>query len=290
MLVLDGRAAAAAVLDNLKARGVELAAQGKRPPHLVAVLVGNDPASETYVGHKVKACARVGVRSTLVREAAALTEESLLQKLQGFNTAEDVDGILVQLPLPGHIRPERVIETIAVQKDVDGFHPVNLGRLAQGLPHLPPATPAGIQLLLAHYGIETSGLHAVVVGRSNIVGTPMSLLLSRNRAQGNATVTLAHSRTRNLSALTRTADLVVAAAGQPELFGAADIKPGAIVIDVGIHRKADPTKQQGYRLVGDVRYEEVAPIVQAITPVPGGVGPMTIAALLKNTFTAYERK
>jgi methylenetetrahydrofolate dehydrogenase (NADP+)/methenyltetrahydrofolate cyclohydrolase len=252
--------------------------------------VGNDPASETYVGHKVRACKVAGFESTLLRYDANITEADLLKRIGVLAQSESVDGILVQLPLPAHINENRVLEAIPFEKDVDGFHPTNAGLVMQGRPHLVAATPAGIMELLRHYNVETAGKHAVVVGRSNIVGTPVSVLLSRNAAPGNCTVTLCHSRTPHLSNFTRQADILVVAAGKPHLVGASDVKPGAVVIDVGIHRMEDASRKQGFRLVGDVKFDEVAPLASAITPVPGGVGPMTIAALLQNTYKAYQTR
>lgn len=290
MILLDGTATAAAIRNELKQAVAALAAQGRRAPHLAAVLVGQNPASVTYVSSKVKACNEAGYRSSLITYTPDVTEAALLQKLQALNADPDVDGILVQLPLPKHIAEHRVIETIVPEKDVDGFHPVNLGRLAQGQPALHPATPAGIIELLRRYNIQTAGKHAVVVGRSNIVGTPISLLLSRNNPTGNATVTICHTKTRDFTYHTRQADIIVMAAGQPQMLKADMVKAGAVVVDVGIHRVPDAGKKSGFRLCGDVDFDAVAPHCSYITPVPGGVGPMTIAILLRNTYAAYAQR
>jgi methylenetetrahydrofolate dehydrogenase (NADP+)/methenyltetrahydrofolate cyclohydrolase len=288
MLVLDGKLAAAAVKEVLKAETAELVKKGKPAPHLAAILVGNNGASETYVASKVKNCEETGFESTLIRLDAQTDEATLLRTIQSLNNNPDIDGILVQLPLPKHISEEKVIETIDPRKDVDGFHPSNIGRLVQGLPTFIPATPYGILLLLAHYNIDTKGKHAVVIGRSNIVGRPMSILLSSNIPQGNCTVTLCHSHTPNLKELCLQADIVVAALGKPEFVTAEMVKEGAVIIDVGITRVDDATAKKGFRIKGDVLYHEVAPKASAITPVPGGVGLMTIAGLLKNTLQAYQ--
>ncbi|WP_295236009.1 tetrahydrofolate dehydrogenase/cyclohydrolase catalytic domain-containing protein [Sediminibacterium sp.] len=288
MLVLDGKLAAAAVKEVLKAETAELVIKGKPAPHLAAILVGNNGASESYVASKVKNCEETGFESTLIRLPADTTETILLETIQSLNNNPDIDGILVQLPLPKHISEEKVIETIDPRKDVDGFHPSNIGRLVQGLPTFIPATPYGILLLLAHYNISTKGKHAVVIGRSNIVGRPMSILLSSNIPQGNCTVTLCHSHTPNLKELCLQADIVVAALGKPEFVTADMVKDGAVIIDVGITRVDDATAKKGFRIKGDVLYQDVAPKASAITPVPGGVGLMTIAGLLKNTLQAYQ--
>lgn len=288
MLVLDGKLAAAAVKEILKAETAELVTKGKPAPHLAAILVGNNGASETYVASKVKNCEETGFQSTLIRLAAETDEATLLATIQSLNNNPDIDGILVQLPLPKHISEEKVIEAIDPRKDVDGFHPSNIGRLVQGLPTFIPATPYGILLLLAHYNISTKGKHAVVIGRSNIVGRPMSILLSSNIPQGNCTVTLCHSHTPNLKELCLQADIVVAALGKPEFVTADMVKEGAVIIDVGITRVEDATAKKGFRIKGDVLYNDVAPKASAITPVPGGVGLMTIAGLLKNTLQAYQ--
>jgi methylenetetrahydrofolate dehydrogenase (NADP+)/methenyltetrahydrofolate cyclohydrolase len=290
MELLDGRVAAQAIKDRLTLKVAGLKAEGRKTPHLAAVLVGNNGASETYVASKVKACAEIGYRSTLVRLDDTISENRLLTVIEELNNDVDVDGILVQLPLPKHISDEKVINTIHPSKDVDGFHPQNLGKLVAGQPSFISATPHGILLLLEHYKIDTRGMHAVVVGRSNIVGRPMSILLSANTNPGNCTVTLCHSQTRNLAELCLQADLIVAALGRPEFVTASMVKRGAVVIDVGITRVADASKKSGFALKGDVKFDEVAPLCSYITPVPGGVGPMTIAALMKNTFSACEER
>ncbi|HXB09712.1 MAG TPA: bifunctional methylenetetrahydrofolate dehydrogenase/methenyltetrahydrofolate cyclohydrolase FolD [Puia sp.] len=290
MELLDGKIASKAIKDALTLKVAQLVAEGKKIPHLAAVLIGNNGASETYVGAKVKACAEIGFRSTLVRLEDTLSENRLLTVIDELNNDPDVDGILVQLPLPKHISDEKVINSIHPSKDVDGFHPENVGRLVQGLPSYIPATPHGILLLLEHYKIDTRGMHAVVIGRSNIVGRPMSILLSANSNTGNCTVTICHSQTRNIGEYCRQADIIVAALGRPEFITASMIKRGAIVIDVGITRVPDSTKKSGFALKGDVKFDEVAPLCRYITPVPGGVGPMTIAALMKNTLAACEER
>ncbi len=290
MEILDGKKAAQSIKDELKLDVAQLSAEGKKVPHLAAILVGNNGASETYVAAKVKACEEVGFRSTLIRFEADVPAVKLLEKVEELNNDPDVDGILVQLPLPRHIKESDVINTIDPDKDVDGFHPVNIGKMVQGLPAFVPATPHGIMLLLEHYKIETKGKHAVVVGRSNIVGRPMSILLSSNSNPGNCTVTLCHSHTHNLKELCREADIIVAALGKAEFVTADMVKDGAVVIDVGITRVEDSSKKSGFKLKGDVQYETVAPKCSWITPVPGGVGPMTIAALLKNTFLSCKMK
>jgi methylenetetrahydrofolate dehydrogenase (NADP+)/methenyltetrahydrofolate cyclohydrolase len=290
MQILDGKLVAQAVKNELKLKTDALKAQGKKTPHLAAVLVGNNGASETYVASKVKTCAEIGYQSTLIRFEATIDEQVLLQKIQELNEDDDIDGILVQLPLPKQISEEKVINTIAAQKDVDGFHPANIGKMIQGQPAYIPATPYGILLLLEHYKIETKGKHAVVIGRSNIVGRPISILLSQNTATGNCTVTLCHSHTRNLKEICLQADIIVAALGKPEFLTADMVKDGAVVIDVGITRVEDKTKKKGYAIKGDVQYDTVAPKCSYITPVPGGVGAMTIAALMQNTYLAATQK
>lgn len=268
----------------------QLAAQGKQVPHLVAILVGNNGASETYVASKVKACQEVGFKSTLIRLEEDIYSLKLLDIISDLNKDPDVDGILVQLPLPGHISAEEVINSIDPNKDVDGFHPNNVGRMVLGHSSFIPATPYGIMLLLEHYKIETKGKHAVVVGRSNIVGRPMSILLSGNSNPGNCTVTICHSHTKNIKEFCLEADIIIAALGKPGFITADMVKEGAVLIDVGITRVADASKKSGYRISGDVDFENVAPKCSFITPVPGGVGPMTIAALMKNTFKACALK
>ncbi|MBW0178644.1 bifunctional 5,10-methylenetetrahydrofolate dehydrogenase/5,10-methenyltetrahydrofolate cyclohydrolase [Sediminibacterium sp.] len=290
MLVLDGKIAAAAVKESLKVKTAALAANGKRKPHLAAILVGNNGASETYVASKVKNCEETGLESTLIRLEENISESVLLQTITSLNLDPAIDGILVQLPLPKQISEQKVIETIDPAKDVDGFHPVNVGKLVQGLSTFIPATPYGIMLMLEHFNIPTKGKHAVVIGRSNIVGRPMSILLSSNLKQGNCTVTICHSHTPNLKELCLQADIIVAALGKPGFVTADMVKQGAVIIDVGITRVEDSTAKKGFRIKGDVAYEEVATKASAITPVPGGVGLMTIAGLLKNTMQAYEER
>ncbi len=284
--LLDGKRCSEALKKDIAKAAADVKAARGKAPHLAAVLVGDDGASKTYVEAKVKACETVGFRSTLIRLPETITEDDLLHRIEGLNRDKDLDGFIVQLPLPSHIDPERVTLAIDPRKDVDGFHPENVGKMVLGLPCFLPATPAGICELLKYYSIETAGKHCVVVGRSNIVGTPMSVLLSRNAYPGNCTVTLAHSRTKDLPSITRQADLLVVAIGKPEFITADMVKPGAVVIDVGIHRIPDASKKSGFRLVGDVREEEVRAVCSSITPVPGGVGPMTITSLLLNTLKA----
>ena len=288
MQLLDGRVVSAAIQEELKQK-ISLLPTGKAP-HLAAILVGNDPASETYVNSKVKNCHETGITSSLFRMDESTTEEEVLKKIEELNQQPDINGILVQLPLPKHISEQNVINAISPLKDVDGFHPVNVGNMVLGFPGFISATPLGIMLMLKHYKIETSGKNVVVIGRSNIVGTPMSLLLSRNNDFGNATVTLCHSRTKNLKEICANADIIVAAIGRPKFVTEDMVKPGAVVIDVGINRVEDSTKKKGYALKGDVDFENVSPKTSYITPVPGGVGLMTIAALLNNTFEAFERQ
>lgn len=290
MQILNGKEASAAIKASLKLDVAQLATEGRKIPHLVAILVGTNGASETYVAAKVKACEEVGFKSTLIRFEESVTSFKLLDTIRELNTDPDVDGILVQLPLPAHISAEEVINSIDPAKDVDGFHPTTIGRMVLGQPTFIPATPYGILLLLEHYKINTKGMHAVVVGRSHIVGRPLSILLSTPGTPGNCTVTVCHSHTRNLKEICAMGDIVVAALGKPEFVKADMVKEGAIVIDVGITRVDDPTKKSGFKLLGDVAYDEVAPKCSWITPVPGGVGPMTIAALLKNTYKACAMK
>jgi methylenetetrahydrofolate dehydrogenase (NADP+)/methenyltetrahydrofolate cyclohydrolase len=288
MLVLDGKIAAAAVKATLLEQTQALKVAGKRMPHLAAILLGNNGASETYVASKVKNCEETGFGSSLYRMDADVEETILLAKIAELNQDPNCDGILVQLPLPKHIKESKVIEAIDPAKDVDGFHPVNVGRLVQGLNTFIPATPYGIILMLEHFNIETKGKNAVVIGRSNIVGRPMSILLSSNIAQGNCTVTICHSHTKNLKEICLGADIIVAALGVPNFLTGDMIKPGAVIIDVGITRVEDATAKKGFRIKGDVHYEEACLKASAITPVPGGVGLMTIAGLLKNTMKAYQ--
>ncbi|MBP9739164.1 MAG: bifunctional 5,10-methylenetetrahydrofolate dehydrogenase/5,10-methenyltetrahydrofolate cyclohydrolase [Chitinophagaceae bacterium] len=290
MIILDGKTAAATVKASLQKEVQAIVQQGKRAPHLAAILVGNNGASETYVASKAKNCEEVGFDSTLIRLNENVSEQELLSKILELNQNDLIDGILVQLPLPKHISEAKIIETIDSNKDVDGFHPINAGKLVQGLPSFIPATPYGIMLLLEHFNIDTKGKHAVVIGRSNIVGRPMSILLSSNLPKGNCTVTLCHSHTLNLNEICLQADILVAALGKPQFVKQNMVKPGAIVIDVGITRVDDETAKRGFRIKGDVAFNEVAPLTSAITPVPGGVGLMTIAGLLKNTLQAYKQK
>ncbi len=290
MQILDGNLAAKAIKEELKLKVAQLVTEGKKVPHLAAVLVGNNGASETYVGSKVKTCEEIGFKSTLIRLEDTISEFKLLNVIEELNNDMDIDGILVQLPLPKHISDEKVINAIHPSKDVDGFHPVSIGRLVQGLPSFVPATPHGIMLMLKHYKIDTKGLHAVVIGRSNIVGRPMSILLSGNSNPGNCTVTICHSHTRNLKEICLQGDIIVAALGKPGFVKGDMVKPGAIVIDVGITRVDDATKKKGYAIKGDVSFDEVAPHASYITPVPGGVGPMTIAALMNNTYRACRER
>ncbi|MGZ8509396.1 MAG: bifunctional 5,10-methylenetetrahydrofolate dehydrogenase/5,10-methenyltetrahydrofolate cyclohydrolase [Chitinophagaceae bacterium] len=290
MQILDGKKAAQAIKDDLRIDVAQRANEGKKIPHLAAILVGNNGASETYVSAKVKACEETGFKSTLIRFEEGISENKLLERIEELNINTDIDGILVQLPLPKHISDENVINTISPDKDVDGFHPVNIGRMVQGLPTFIPATPYGIMLLLQHYRIETKGKHAIVIGRSNIVGRPMSILLSGNSNPGNCTVTICHSQTKNLEEICLQGDIIVAALGRPGFVTAGMVKNGAIVIDVGITRSEDKTRKSGFKLKGDVDFDAVAPKSSWITPVPGGVGPMTIAALMKNTFLSCTIK
>lgn len=290
MLLLDGKIASQAVKEHIKQQVDELIARGKRRPHLAAILVGTNGASETYVASKIKTCAEIGFESSLVRLDSTIEEAILLQKIAELNDDEAIDGILVQLPLPKQINEQKVIEAIHPSKDVDGFHPISVGKLVQGLQTFVPATPYGIMLMLEHFNIDTKGKHAVVVGRSNIVGRPMSILLSGNTKYGNCTVTICHSHTKNLQEICLQADILVAALGRPEFVKADMVKEGAIIIDVGITRVEDATAKKGFRLKGDVAFTEVAEKASAITPVPGGVGLMTIAGLLKNTLQAYEAR
>ena len=287
MIILDGKIASQSIKEQLKTEVSAIINTGKRPPHLAAILVGNNGASETYVASKVKNCKEIGFASTLIRFEDTVEEAKLLETIHQLNNNKTVDGILVQLPLPKHISEQKVIEAINPKKDVDGFHPVNVGKLVQGLQTFISATPYGIMLMLEHFNIETKGKHAVVIGRSNIVGRPMSILLSSNIKKGNCTVTICHSHAPNLSEICLQADIIVAALGKPEFVKANMVKQGAIVIDVGITRVADATAKKGFKLKGDVAYAEVSPKTFAITPVPGGVGLMTTAGLLKNTLQAY---
>ena len=288
--ILDGKLISQQIQDELLLEVNVIKANGDKIPHLAAILVGNDGASETYVTAKVKACEKVGFTSTLVRLTENTTELELLKKITELNSDKNIDGYIVQLPLPKHINEHKIVEAIAPEKDVDGFHPQNVGRMALNLPTYLPATPYGIMQLLERYKIDTTGKHCVVIGRSPIVGSPMSILMARNTVPGNCTVTLCHSRTANLKEFTQKADIIIIALGKPEFLTGDMVKEGVIVIDVGITRiKSDKTKT-GFKLVGDVNYDEVAPKASFITPVPGGVGPMTIASLLINTLKASRKE
>ena len=290
MPLLNGKTLAETIKQEIAEEVAELVASGGKKPHLAAVLVGSDGASQTYVNSKVQSCERVGFSSTLLRYDADITESDLLDVIHGLNQDDDIDGFIVQLPLPKHISDTAVLEAIDPRKDVDGFHPVNVGRMVLGMPAYLPATPFGIMTMLERYGVETRGAHCVVLGRSNIVGTPMSILLSRNSNPGNCTVTLCHSRTRNVAELCLQADIIVAALGIPNFLKADMVREGAVVIDVGITRVPDETRKSGYRLIGDVDFDAVAPKCSWITPVPGGVGPMTVTSLLLNTLQAAKRE
>lgn len=289
MQLIDGKKIASEIKKELAAKSAAIIDRGDRAPHLVAVLVGDDGASQTYVNSKEKACTEVGFTSTIYRLEADTTEAKLLEIISFLNNDDEVDGFIVQLPLPAHINVQKVISHISPLKDVDGFHPVSLGRMMLSEPGFLPATPYGIMQLLERSQIETSGKHCVVLGRSNIVGTPLSVMLSRKASPGNCTVTLCHTGTKNLKEIAATADILIAAMGQPEIVTADMVKEGAVVIDVGIHRIPD-TSEKGYHIVGDVNFDQVAPKCSFITPVPGGVGPMTIVSLLMNTFKAYNKE
>lgn len=289
-ILLDGKAVSERIKLEIADIVKERVAKGGKQPHLAAILVGNDGASQTYVGHKERSCAQVGFKSTIVRMDENTTEEELIKTIEEINNNSDIDGLIVQLPIPKHINETKVLETIAPEKDVDGFHPYNVGKMMLGLPTFLPATPFGIMMLLEEYNIPTQGKHCVVLGRSNIVGRPMTNLLSRKGKYGDCTVTICHSRTNDISYHTKQADIIIAAIGQPEFLKAEMVKEGAVVIDVGITRVTDSSKKSGFRLVGDVEYSGVAPKCSYITPVPGGVGPMTIVSLLKNTLLASEGK
>jgi methylenetetrahydrofolate dehydrogenase (NADP+)/methenyltetrahydrofolate cyclohydrolase len=284
--ILDGKATSAAIKEDLKQKVEAMVAEGKRPPHLAAILVGNNPASKAYVGNKIKFCAEVGYKSTLKEYADDISEADLLAEIEKLNNDPDVDGYIVQLPLPKHISEDRVIETVDPDKDVDGFHVQNVGKMVAGLPTYLPATPFGITKIMEHYNLSAEGKNVVIIGRSHIVGRPMSVLLSQARPYGNGTVTVCHSRTKNLKELCQAADIIVAAIGRPNFVTADMIKEGAIIIDVGINRVEDATRKRGYRLVGDVDFEALEPKASYITPVPGGVGPMTIVGLMLNTYQA----
>lgn len=288
--LIDGKATANKVKKKIADEVAKMIDNDEKAPHLAAVLVGADPASEFYVKSKEKACKSVGITSSIYKHSAKTTENELLEIIDFLNNDPDVDGFIVQLPLPDHINVDRVINKIDPAKDVDGFHPMNIGKMVLGAPTYLPATPAGIMMLIKEYKIETSGKNIVVLGRSNIVGTPMSIMLSRKSYPGDATVTLCHSRTQNLNEVIAQADIIIAAIGQPEFVKANMVKEGAVVIDVGIHRVDDKTKEKGYRITGDVDFNEVSKKASLITPVPGGVGVMTIAALLENTLKSAKKE
>ena len=285
--ILDGKQAAQEIKEELKQMVEDSLAQGGKKPHLAAVLVGDDGASQTYVNAKGKACEASGFDSTTLRFSSDISEQALLEEIEKLNNDADIDGFIIQLPLPLHINEDKVLKAVSPDKDVDGFHPQNVGKMTLNLPTYLPATPYGVMMLLEKNNIDLTGKHCVVIGRSNIVGTPMSLLMLK---KGNATVTITHSKTKNLAEVCRTADVLVAAIGKPKFVTQDMVKEGAIVVDVGIHRIEDSTKKSGFRLVGDVAFDEVAPKCSWITPVPGGVGPMTIAGLMKNTFLAAQEK
>lgn len=287
--LLDGKKIAAEIKKEIAAEVAEMVASGKRAPHLVAILVGEDGASETYVNSKAKNCAEVGFNSTVMRFDASIKEDFLLEKIREINNDDSIDGLIVQLPLPDHISVTKVVETIDHKKDVDGFHPINIGRMNKNLPCYISATPNGIMMLLERYKIETTGKHCVVIGRSNIVGSPMSILMALNADPGNATVTLCHSRTPNIESFTKQADILIVAIGKKNFLTADMVKEGAVVIDVGMNRELSDKTKSGYKLFGDVDFENVSKKASWITPVPGGVGLMTIVSLLKNTLAAAKK-
>jgi len=290
MILLDGKITSNQIKDEIEESVKKRKSERKKIPHLAAVLVGSDGASMTYVNSKVKACERIGFKSTLIKHDDDISEETLLSEIEKLNNNDDVDGFIVQLPLPKQIDEQKVIMAVDPEKDVDGFHPVNVGKMTLDLPAFISATPYGILELLKRYKVEVSGKHVVVIGRSHIVGRPMSILLSQKRAVGNATVTVVHSRTKNLKEFTQNADIIVAALGMPEFLTGEMVKDDVVIIDVGITRVDDPSRPRGYRLAGDVHFESVSKKASYITPVPGGVGPMTIAMLLKNTLLACQNK
>jgi methylenetetrahydrofolate dehydrogenase (NADP+) / methenyltetrahydrofolate cyclohydrolase len=290
MELIDGKKISQQIQEEIAAEVKAFVAKGGKTPHLAAVLVGNDGGSETYVASKIKTCEKVGFRSTLIRHDSAVTELELLRTVDQLNTDPDIDGFIVQLPLPKHINEQKIIEAVNPEKDVDGFHPINVGRMVLNLPAYISATPYGIVQLLKSYNIETSGKHCVVIGRSNIVGSPMSILMAKNSVPGNCTVTLCHSKTKDIKSFTLAADIIICALGKPEFLTADMVKQGAIVIDVGTTRVPSSETKSGFKLKGDVKFDEVAPKCSYITPVPGGVGPMTIASLLKNTLLAAKRE
>ncbi len=290
MTIIDGKLISGQVKAELKQEVDSIRSAGGKIPHLAAILIGDNGASETYVASKIRSCEEIGFKSTLVRRDRSTTEEEVLAIIDTLNRDEDIDGFIVQLPLPDHINVDKVIEAIDPKKDVDGFHPINVGRMAKGLPAYVSATPFGVLELIKRYNIQTSGMHCVVVGRSQIVGLPMSLLMERNAYPGNSTVTLAHSKTRNIKEICLQADILIAALGKPGFITADMVKEGAVVIDVGLTRVADPSRKSGFALKGDVAFDEVAPKASYITPVPGGVGLMTVAALMYNTLLACKKE
>jgi methylenetetrahydrofolate dehydrogenase (NADP+)/methenyltetrahydrofolate cyclohydrolase len=290
MQLLDGKAISSQIKSEIKAEVEQWVATGGKKPHLAAILVGQDGASETYVASKIRSCEEIGFTSTLLRFEADITEAQLLEAVESLNSDPDVDGFIVQLPLPKHISENTVMEAVNPAKDVDGFHPINVGRMCKGLPAYISATPFGILEMLVRAGIETSGKHCVVIGRSQIVGLPMSILMQRNTYPGNATVTITHSKTQNLKEICQSADILIVALGRPEFVKADYVKEGAVVVDVGITRVADATKKSGFSIKGDVDFNDVAPKAGFITPVPGGVGLMTICGLLTNTFKAARKE
>lgn len=289
MQLIDGKAVAAQIKKEIAGEVAQIRAEGRKVPHLAAILVGHDGGSETYVASKVRTCEEVGFKSSLIRYEEDVTEAELLKKVDELNNDPDIDGFIVQLPLPKHISEQKVIEAIDYRKDVDGFHPINVGRMSIGLPCFVSATPAGILELLKRYGIETQGKHCVVLGRSNIVGKPMATLMMQKAYPGDCTVTVCHSRSKNLKEMCRTADIIIVALGVPEFLKADMVKPGAVVIDVGTTRLPSSVTKSGFKLTGDVKFDEVSPLCSYITPVPGGVGPMTIISLMRNTLLAGKK-
>jgi methylenetetrahydrofolate dehydrogenase (NADP+)/methenyltetrahydrofolate cyclohydrolase len=290
MILLDGKKLSEEILNEITEEVKTIKAKGGKVPHLAAIIVGSDGASETYVNNKVKSCERVGFKSTHVKLPENTTEQELLEHVKAINNNPDIDGLIVQLPLPKHLSADKITNTIVPEKDVDGFHPSNVGRMALGLPSYISATPNGVLEILSRYKIPTEGKHCVVLGRSNIVGSPMSILMSKNAYPGNSTVTICHSKTSNLKEITRQADILIVAIGRPEFVTADMVKEGAVVIDVGIHRISDTSKKSGFRLIGDVKFDEVSAKSSYITPVPGGVGLMTICSLLSNTLKASKKE
>jgi methylenetetrahydrofolate dehydrogenase (NADP+)/methenyltetrahydrofolate cyclohydrolase len=288
-ILIDGKKTSDQIKSEIAEEVKSILAKGGKRPHLAAVLVGNDGASETYVASKAKSCEQVGFQSTLIRFEESITEKELLEKVDALNKDLDIDGFIVQLPLPAHINEDKIIEAIDPKKDVDGFHPMNIGKMTLGIPTFVSATPQGIIDLMQRYDIKTSGKHVVIIGRSNIVGKPLSILLSLKTATGDATVTLCHSRTKNIPEIAKQADILIVAIGKKHFITADMVKEGAVVIDVGIHREASDKTKSGWKLTGDVKFDEVAPKCSYITPVPGGVGPMTIVSLLKNTLKASQK-